>query len=130
MIKVPYTVAELDLMAEDYYKEILADFAIPNVIAGRAADLVTPVFTYLNTGNNLENIIKGKPEFLENELINITPLANAVKAAYIATDPLLTPDNANTWFKNKILEVFNYDTNHLSFTKRFRGRLAYNCVSR
>lgn len=124
MIKAPFTIAELDVMAEDFYKEIQKEFAIMDAIGRRAVDEASPVFDYLRI--HLKSIITGQPKVLEGHICHLTGLVTNTKAQYRHNNPQVKPRGINTWFKNEILKIFNYDYNNNSFTKKDNGKLAYD----
>lgn len=134
MIKVPYSIVDLDKIALIFYNEIQRNFAIRRTINARPVDEATPVFLYIL--NNLKEIIIGHPDRLEFHIGQITPLENTAKANYLAANPILAanPRTVNReidkWFKNAVLRIFNYDFDHNSFTKYHDGIRAYKHAMR
>ncbi len=128
MIKAPYSIAELDKIAKMFAKEIKTEFTIQAKINGRAVDALTPVLAVIN--GNLDTILTGYPDKLEAIIIKITPLEKTAKANYRAANAGKTTKEINKWYKTQILQIFNYDLDHRSFTKVRDGELAYRHAQR
>ncbi len=143
MIKVPYSITELNALAAIYYKDIKAELTFVNaLVSWPAISEIKPVMTYLHS--QLADIIIGPPDVLENLIPRIEPLIAQAKIDYRAnhpiindakgipiTDPKKLDKYLTKWAKDCIIRVFNYDTNkYTSFTGRNKGEIAYRHAKR
>ncbi|HET6989965.1 MAG TPA: hypothetical protein VFJ43_01520 [Bacteroidia bacterium] len=128
MIKAPFSISELDQMADDFYNEIQDNIQVSANIMARPVDLFTPLFTYLH--NNISEIIKGRPNVLERHIPSLNNFAHNIKTSHRLANPLLASRKVNAWFKTNVFQIFNYDGANPSFTKYKGGELAYNHAAR
>ncbi|MDH5033862.1 hypothetical protein [Chryseobacterium cucumeris] len=134
MIKIPHELLKLDSMAIDYYKEIETNLQINDKLTNWADDELKPVMVSIH--GIINRIITGRPDDLEKVIAYLEPKVAIAKQLYKQNNPLnskqkpITPSNINTWFKNKVFEVFNYDNTNFSFTKLNKGQLAYDHAQR
>jgi hypothetical protein len=123
MVKVPYTLEHLDRLAQKHYRYFfdLSNLRteLDNYMQGPAA----PFVTYVR--DNLETIITGRPAVLESISGVLDGHMDTSRQNYQILHPAATEDDINSWIKNVVLAIFNYDHDHNGFTKRYRGRLAY-----
>ncbi|MBS1917916.1 MAG: HNH endonuclease [Bacteroidetes bacterium] len=126
MIKVPYTLQELDAKAASFYKKIEAAFSLTTTITNRNVlnDEATPVFTYIL--KNVESIITGRPDKLEFHINQIDNLITVAKANYRIAHPGVTNREVAKWLNNEMFMVFNYDYDNNSFSKIHQGKMAYD----
>ncbi|MWB94026.1 hypothetical protein GON26_06605 [Flavobacterium sp. GA093] len=129
MVKVPYSLSELDQMAIAFYKDIVKEFDILKQLTNWKKDEMKPVMDHL--ASRLGTIICGRPDQLEAEIQLIQSIAYTAKQNYKIKNPLnskgrpITDAQLNAWFKGEIFKVFDYDLTVDSFTKKDSGRLAY-----
>jgi len=130
MIKVPFTLDELDVMADLYYADLKKHFNFQNLIAAETDILLTPLFNYLS--KFIDQIIVGQPDLLHEHLLEISSLANPAKTFY--EQQLIRRGDtqkeaarkAKKWFNEAVFKVFNYNGDKpLGFTKIRSGKLAY-----
>lgn len=131
MIRIPYSLTELDRMAKAFYNLLEKEYALKNRLNNWPVDEIKPVMSHL--ASRIEVIICGRPDELEKEIQSIAGLITAAKNHYKANNPLnargkpITDANLNKWFKSQIFTIFDYDvTDNNSFIKKDSGRLAYN----
>jgi len=134
MVKVPYSLSELDKMALAFYKDMVKEFDIADRLKKWPIDEMKPVMDHL--ASRLRTIICGRPDELEAEMLLIKNLADTAKLNFKKKNPFnskgnpITDAGLNAWFKSKIFQVFDYDSTLNSFTKKDSGRLAYNLARR
>lgn len=130
MIKVPYSLTELDLMAKDYYKVIEKEFDIRDQLQKWPNDELKPVMTFLEA--NLDTVMIGRPDQLEIIMTSLKASIDTAKQLYITNHPTKTDgsatkdSDAKAWFKAQIFQIFNYDNNSKSFISKNKGKLAYD----
>jgi hypothetical protein len=127
MIKAPFSITDLDNMASDFLTTIRANFTIETdidvLLAGNLGGVLTPVLEYIR--NNFASIITGRPDQLDAHKVALDLLEATAKTAFRAANPAITRRAVNSWFKNNILELFNYDLNNHGFSRRNNGALAH-----
>ena len=141
MIKSPHTLADLDAMAQVFFKDVESEFSLNSKLIAYPNNYLKPVINYLHA--NLATIISGRPEVLEKEIVNIQPLIDQSVATFLFPNPSLANKNGlaitghsqrqshvRKLIKVEIGKIFNYDSNHLSFTKKNRGAIAYKHAKR
>ena len=124
MIKVPYSLSDLDQMSGAFFTKMDAKLSITNGVSTRPKDILHAVFEYLEL--NLLEIITGRPNRLEYHADQLTPIMNMAKANFARLNRTLTRSQLTAAFNGEILKIFNYDYDHNSFTKRERGDVAYD----
>jgi hypothetical protein len=124
MIRIPFSLDDLDQMAEQFYLKMEAQFDIANKLRIRPTDDFSAFFDAIIP--NLGVIIKGRPEQLEIEASRLRPIAERVKAIHHAANHLLTTAEIKTKFNKEVFKIFNYDHDHNGFTKWSHGLLAYD----
>ncbi|MBW4888920.1 hypothetical protein KXQ82_04310 [Mucilaginibacter sp. HMF5004] len=124
MIKVPFSLAELDLMADAFFKKNNAQFAIAATIQNRPKDIFSDVFDYI--GANLPEIMKGRPDRLEFHGNQLAPYVTTSIQNFTRLNGDLSARTIKKNYNNEILKIFNYDHDHNSFTSRYDGRMAYD----
>ena len=130
MIKIPYSLSELDRMAKNFYSQVEKEFSLTKKLQSWPNDELKQVMDYL--ARHVETIICGRPDKLESEMKSLSGLITTAKQDYKKNNPLnsdkkpITNANLNTWFKSEIFTVFDYDISKDAFTKRDSGRLAYD----
>ncbi|MBA4153710.1 MAG: hypothetical protein Q8K02_09010 [Flavobacterium sp.] len=134
MIKVPFSLSELDRMAITFYKDLEKEFNIKSDLQNWPNDELKPVMDYL--AQRLETIICGRPHELESEMQSLKNLVDTAKQNYKSNNPKnskgkdITDADLHSWFKGKIFRVFDYDSSKDSFTTKDSGRLAYRHAKR
>ncbi|WP_247236438.1 hypothetical protein [Telluribacter sp. SYSU D00476] len=129
MIRAPFSLTELDNLAQSFYDDLITELDTKNRITNRQEDILSPLFDYLLI--NFEEIIKGRPSTLEGHIPNINTLSRTAKYLYSnSITPPYPPKEVKKWFNKNILEIFDYDRSSRSFTKLRRGELAYKHASR
>ncbi len=143
MIKIPYSIAELDNLAAVYYKDIKAELGLKTALANwPPADELKPVMAYLHS--NLDEIITGHPDVLEDYILKIEPLISQAKTDYRANHLVINDAKGNAitapgkldkyltkWAKDGIRSAFNYDTaQYTSFIGKGKSAVAYRHAKR
>lgn len=124
MIKAPFSLTDLDLMADTFFKKNNTQFAIAVTIRDRPKDIFNDVFEYIVA--NLPEIMKGRPDRLEFHANQLAPIVATAKQNFARLNTDLSNRRVKTEFNNEVLKVFNYDYDHNSFTSRVEGNMAYD----
>ena len=124
MIKIHYTLAELDVMARNYYDQLELAFDLStNLRDWPAASELKPMMTDLH--QHIREIISGQPAQLELHIARLDALGEDAKAAYQLHYAGTTPAEAEKWYKAQLFSVFDYDNTANGFTRREDGQMAY-----
>lgn len=123
MIQLPYSLDELDLMAQAYYQKLIINVPVLERIEEDGQDPVRPVMDFVFA--HLQEIITARPAALEAMIPAMENLSQGCKDQHRLANPGIEEKEVNKWFNRLLFYVFNYDFDHLSFTKRYDGRLAY-----
>ncbi|MFH6991845.1 hypothetical protein [Flavobacterium sp. FlaQc-48] len=134
MVKVPFSLSELDQMAIVFYKEVVKEFDIIQKLRNWPNNDMKPVMNHI--ASRLKTIICGRPDQLEAEMLLIQNIAYTAKQNFKIKNPTnskgspITDAQMHAWFKAEIFKVFDYDSTVNSFTKKDSGRLAYKLAKR
>lgn len=141
MIKIPHTIADLDIMAVDFMKDLYSSFPLRLNLQAVPAGPLKAIASYLD--GNLDKIITGRPNVLEQESTIIGPLIQQAVADYLGTHPpfktkkgVIIKDNdinkakAKKIILKQIALIFDYDQTKDSFVKNNNGAFAYRHAER
>ncbi len=141
MIKSPHSLADLDLMALLFLKDIKSELQLSNKLRRYPNNYLKSVMNVLQA--NLKTIIIGRPDVLEREIANITPLIDQAVNAFLIANPVINDKHgrpilvakkreayARDEIKKEIKTIFDYDFSNYSFTKKDKGAVAYRHAKR
>lgn len=123
MIKVHHSLEHLDTLAEEHYNYIRNGSQFLDFLDDNSDGPAEPFLTYVL--QNLRQIITGRPAILESMIGALDAVVAISKLNYLAQDPTRTQQQSDEWFSNLALSLFNYDKDHMGFTRRYDGRKAY-----
>lgn len=123
MVKAPYTLQHLDRLAQKHYRYIFDQSNLMTELDKYIQGPAAPFVIYVR--DNLETIIAGRPAVLESISGVLDGHIDTSRQNYQHLNPAATDGEINAWIKGVVLSIFNYDYDHDGFTKRYRGRLAY-----
>lgn len=124
MIKAPFSLVDLDQMADSFFIKNNIQFGISAALQNRPKDIFADVFEYIEV--NLAEIMKGRPDRLEFHADQLEPILTIAKQNYARLNPDLSMRKIKKEFNEKVLKIFNYDFNHNGFTIHNDGGRAYD----
>ncbi|MBT1695920.1 hypothetical protein KK083_03465 [Fulvivirgaceae bacterium PWU4] len=142
MIRSPHTLVDLDAKANIFFNDIKKELQLHRKLHAHPNDYLKPTMRYLEL--NLETIITGRPDILENEAAkNIQPLVEQAVIDFLLSNPSLKDKKgkditdtkkreayARNIIKSEITKIFNYDLDDDSFRDKDHGAVAYRHAKR